>query len=874
VSDSERRYAWLFRLARLRASDEALGDVHEEFAAGGRSVFWLIRQLASTLATRSHHPTFEEGRSSMLSNLWSDVRYTLRTFRRSPGFALAAIVPIALGIGINTSLFSILNNVALRPLPTPESSELVSVYQRFEGVQKRRVHGARMMFSMPEYRAYHAGARTVSDIAAYTMPWRVTLAGSTPQDIEGILVSCNYFDVLRLRPVIGPGLTAGNCEAADAQLPIVLGHALWSTTFNSDAGIVGRTLTLNDRVAVVVGVAPPGFEGTELSRASFFMSTSFQRAYHDQPQLSWLTMLARRRPDASLAQVRAELGVIAAQIDSQQPGRSTELSVAPATALSFPFARGEFLMRAGLVLGAFSLVLLIACANVANVLLARAAGRTREIAVRLSVGASRSRLIRQLLTESCVIALAGGAAGLMIGWWSFQILLVRVFSSIDGGMSEARLALPPDLTVLWYALGLTLVTSLVCGMVPALQASKPDIQGALKREAADTGVRRAGWLRGALIAVQVAVCMVLLVSAGLLLRALHAANTLDVGFDHQQVATVSYALRPPAYDDQRAAVFQRELMERVRALPGVDAVAQVGKVPFSNGRMQTGMRLPNSDVDHQIEINHVSPEYFDILRIPLLSGRTFAATESLHGGAVIVSESTARRYWPGENPVGRTVLLEMDRMVPFEVVGVARDALVTQSAEAMASYVYLPPVATAQRGLRLLVRSRTDPGALAAGITAAVRDLDAGLVVNVARLDAGLAEWQTNSRLIALLSAGLGALALVLSAIGVYGLVAYVVTRRRREVGIRMTLGATSRDVQLLLVRQTLTPVAIGIIVGIAGAAVASSALEGSLFGVNRLDPLTFVAAALFLMSVAATAAMMPARQAVRIDPVTTLRSE
>lgn len=874
MRDTSRRYRWLFALARLRAGEEALGDIHEDLVAGGRSVFWLVRQLASTLIARSRSPIFDERRSSMLANFTGDVRYTLRTFRRRPGFALAAIVPIALGIGINTSVFSILNNVALRPLATPGSTELVSIYQQFEGVQKRRVHGARMMFSMPEYRAYRDAAHTVSGIAGYTVPWKVTLGGPTPQEIEGLLVTCNYFDVLKLQAAIGPGFTAQNCEAGNAPVAIILSHALWTTAFNSDRDIVGRTLQVNDQIAAVVGVAPPGFDGTELTRSSFFMSTSFQRNYFEQPQLSWLTMLARRQPGTPLAQVRAELDVIANQIDRQQPGRSTTLDVSPATALSMPFARSEFLTRGGMVLGAFALVLLIACANVANVLLARAAGRTREIAIRLSVGASRWRLIRQLLTESLVIAVVGGSGGLMVSWWSFQILLARMLAAFDDGMSAARLAMPPDLTVLWFAAGLTLLTALICGMVPALQASKPDVQNALKRDGIDLGIRGAGWVRGGLIAVQVTVCLVLLISAGLLLRALYAASTLDVGLDYKNVVSVSYALRPPSYDDEKAVAFQRQMLERVRALPGVESAAFVGKIPFSQGRAQTGFRLQGSAEDRQIEFNRVSAEYFDILRIPLVRGRTFTEAEMAHDGAVIVSEATARHYWPGRDPVGQTVLVELERMTPVVIVGVVADALVSQSQEAMTSYMYLPSVPSDQRGSRLIVRSPIELGALTAGITSIGRELDPGLVVSVARVEAGLAQWQANSRLIASLSTGVALLALVLAAIGVYAVVAYAVTRRRREVGIRLALGATARDVQVLLARQTLTPVAIGVAFGVATAAALSRVLERSLFGISPLDPIAFAGAALFLMTIAAVATLVPTRSAARVDPVKTLRYE
>jgi predicted permease len=848
--------------------------MQEEFASGNHSSFWLVRQILSTIRKTQSQVTFDERRPEMLSNFWSDIRYTLRIFRRNPGFAVAAVVPIALGIGINTGVFSVLNNVAFRPLPAPNPTELVSVYQEFQGVQKRRVRGARMMFSTPEYRVYRGTTRTLSGVAAYSMPWTVTLGGQSPQEIEGVLVTCNYFDVLQLRPAIGTGFTSANCDTRSGPPAVVLSHVLWTHAFAADPEIVGKTITLNGQPVAVVGVAPEGFDGIELTKAAFFASTSLQQGFNEDPQLSWLTLLGRRERGADISQVRAELTVVAGQIDRQQPGRTTVLNVAPATSLTFPVARREFFSLAAVVMAAFALVLLIACANVANVLLARAAGRTKEIAVRLSVGASRGRLVQQLLTESLTIALAGGIAGSLLAWWSFQMLLARLPSYLPGDIPQPRIDAHPDLTVLWFGLGLTVITALVCGMVPAIRASKPELHTAMKQDGADFG-RRAGWLRGTLITVQISVCMVLLISAGLLLRALYAAHTIDPGFDYRNVAVVSPALRGPSYDDARVAAFQRQFMERIRSLPGVELAAQVSKVPLSPGRQQATFRLPHQQDEIVVDLNSVSPEYFSLLRIPIARGRTFTAAE-LQGAprAVIVSEATARRYWPGQDPVGRFILMGADRDAPLEVVGVAKDAHVSHVAETESSYMYLPAGPTAQRGLRALVRSDTDFGALARSISAAGRELDPELVVRVDRLEGNIEYWRGRSRLTASLSGALSLLALLLAMVGVYGVVSYVVSRRRREVGIRLTLGATARDVQQLIIRQTLRPIVIGVVIGVAAAAAASRTLESVLFGISPFDLIAFTAAALFLVSVALVAALLPTREALRVDPVTALRYE
>ena len=845
----------------------------EEYASGERSAFWLIREIFSAVRRPRTHETLHERRAQMLSNVWTDTRYALRTFRRNPGFAAAAMIPIALGIGINTGIFAILSNVALRPLPTPDSTALVTVHQDFQGVKGRRVHGARSMFSVPEYETYRDTTKTLSGIMAYTMAWTFTLGGKAPQEIEGVLVTCNYFDVLRVRPSIGAGFTQASCAAPNAAPSVILSHALWTRAFDADPDIVRKTITLDGQTVAVVGVAPEGFDGIAFTRAAFFVSTALQPDYHKNPQLSWLTMVGRRADGSGIDEVRAELAVIASRIDRLQPGRSTTLIVAPATSLSLPVERREFLAMSAIVLAAFGLVLLIACANVANVLLARAAGRTREIAIRLSVGASRWRLIRHMLTESLMIAIVGGAAGSLLTWWSFQLLLQRFLASLPGTVSQPRIDANMSLDALWFSLALTAVTALVFGLVPALQATNHDLQAVTKQNGADFAGPTRGRLRGLLIGIQVAVCMALLVSAGLLLRALHAAETTDPGFDYRNVAVVSTSFRGPGYDDARVALLRRQLREQIGNQAGIEAISLVGKTPLSPGRMQTAFRRAGEETAHDVDFNPVSPEYFSLIRIPIVQGRTFTSAE-LEGTprAVIVTEATARRYWPGLDPIGRSIVLGLKTDVPLQIVGIAKDAQVSNVAQTESSYIYLPAGSTAERGLTMLVRSQGDFDTLATGIRAVTQALDPTLVVRVAPLQENLDYWRAGSRVIASLSGSLGLLALILACGGVYGVVSYVVARRRREVGIRMALGATGRDVRILILRQTLRPVAAGVLVGAIGAAAASRTLESVLFGVSPFDPVAFIGAPLFLFGAAAVATLLPLRQAMKVDPISTLR--
>jgi macrolide transport system ATP-binding/permease protein len=862
-------------------SEEELGDTLEEYTTRKRTRLWLLRQMLSTIPrSRLRLRIEEKGNSEMLSSLSQDVRYVLRTLRRSPGFAAAAIAPIALGIGINTGVFSILNNVMYRSLPAPEPNELLSIYQDFRGVQKRRVHGARSMFSLPEYRAYRDGSRTLSGVTAYTKSWTVTLGGRFPQEIEGVLVACNYFDVLRLRPAIGTGFTSANCDVPNAPPSVVLSHALWTRAFAADPDIVHKTITLNGLDVAVVGVAPEGFDGTELARATFFAPVSLQPAiypeqnYVNDPQVSWLTLLARRHADTAIDQVRAELAVVANQIDQQQPGRSTTLLIAPATSLSLPVARRDLTSVAVIVVAAFGLILLIACANVANVLLARGEARSREIAVRLAIGAKRGRLVRLLLTESAVIALIGGVAGTLLAWWTFQALVPSMLSTVPR-MSQPRLDASPNLTALWFALAITVATAMLCGIVPALRASRPELHGVIKQDGAQVKARPGGWLRGALISLQVAVCMVLLISSGLLLRALHATYSLDPGFEYQNVAVVSVDLRGPRYSDATADAFRKQLIERLASLPGVRAVAQVSKVPLSPGRSQGTFRLPAQEQTHELDVNAVSPDYFAVLGLPIVRGRPFTRAE-LDGDAraAMVTEATARRLWPGQDPLGRTIVAASSSERALEIVGVVRDAHVSNVANAESNYLYLPAGPSVQRRLTLLVRGDRDSDALARNISSMIKTLDAGLLAQVQPLEANLDFWRTVSRSVAALSGSLSVLALVLASIGVYGVVSYTVSRRRREVGIRMALGASRRAVQALVLRETLRPVGVGVLFGVLAAGASSQLLERGLFGISPFDPAAFAAAAIFMLTVATMATVLPTRAALKVDPVTALRHD
>jgi predicted permease len=873
----------LFRLRFRRSAEFALGDLLEEWNEGTRSRRWLWRQAGSMLwpgTKRSGDAyTQRENKMNIISAFWSDLRYAARTLRKNPGFTAVAVLAIALGIGVNTGIFTVLNGAALRPLPVPGSADIVSVYQNSRGLKERNVHGAESFFSWPEYKRYRDDNRVLAGLAAYEPFLSVTLGGDRPQQLLGQLASCNYFEVLNEPPALGRAFSASDCAVPREGAVAVLSDNLWRNSFAADPAIVGRKIVLNRQPFTVIGVAPPGFLGTEPVASAFWAPVTMQfmlerdMDWFEKPNMSWLVLLGRTNPGVSRSQVRADMAVIAGRIDQLTPGRSTTLEIETGTFLSMPEARKIAIGAGAVLLVGVGMVLLIACANVANLLLARAAGRQKEIAVRLSVGASRGRLIRQLLTESVLIAVLGGALGSVIAVWSFEAIVGFVFSHLPRGAPPIVVGVGPDIRVLGYAVILTLVTGVVFGLVPALQASRPDVNTALKQAGGTGGKTADGFLRHALVGTQVAVSMVLLIAAGLLLRGLYQAQTIDPGFEMKNVTIVSFDLRGQGYDDTRAGRFQQQAIDRLSALAGVDAVAEAGNAPLSDNHRGTMFSIPGQPGSYQVELNEVSPEFFSLLGVPIVRGRNFTGIEQRTGAAVtIVTESTARRFWPNQDPLGK--ILHMERERDVQVIGVVKDARVSHLATSNETYLYLPSGPKEQIRMQLLVHSASGFAAAAAGIRAAIQSLDSGLVVDAARLEDNLEVWRAPSRIVAILAGSLGALGMLLACIGVYGVVSYAVSRRVREIGIRMTLGADAREVKSLILRQAMRPVVIGALIGIAGCAAVSQILKSMLFGISAHDPVAFVAVPLILLSVALAASYIPARRATKVDPMVALRYE
>ena len=817
-----------------------------------------------------------------LEQLLQDLRFAARTLWRSPGLTVAAVLAIALGVGINVGIFSVLNGLALRLLPVPRAQEIVSVNQvfHFHGRGNRFIHNNSGWFSYSEYLDYRDHNHVFSGVVAYEPYVNATLAGETVRQLLGTAASCNYFDVLLEHPAHGRGFVDGDCAASGANAVAVVSDELWRSQFAADPALVGRKIVLNRTAYTVVGIARPGFTGTEPIPSAFWVPVTMQPALEpgdnrlSNDNMSWLAMLGRTRPGVTLEEIRADLGVLAARIDQRHPGRTTSLAIRTATFFSSPEERQYLVPVASVVLAAFALVLLIACANVTNLLLARASVRQKEIALRITLGAGRGRLVRQLLAESLLLSVLGGAFGSLFAFWSFIRVTRFVIHHLPHDFPPLAVNVAPNMHVLLYALVLTLFTGVAFGLAPALRSSRPDLNSSLKGDSSSFGLPKPSgrFLLNSLVGSQVAVCMVLLVAAGLLLRGLYYAQTVDPGFAIKGVATTFLDLGKQGYDQAHATLFMTRFRERLRGLPGVMEVAQAECAPLSHDFSVDHFSVPGRADQVPIEYNHVSPNYFSLTAIPIVRGRTFTAGESHDAASIIVTESTARRLWPGQDPLGKALRESSGR--EHTVIGVAKDAQVAHLGELDTNYLYYPAGPQDDSRGYVMVRYAGSFSDVAKGIHDAAQSIDPGIAIDVTRLEDYLEVWRAPSRIVTGLSGTLGALALLLCSIGVYGMVSYSVSRSVREIGIRMALGANQAEVMRHVLWQALRPVLIGGALGVVLCFALSGVLSSMMFGIGPHDPIAFVSVPLFLLFVASVATFIPARRATQVDPMAALRCE
>jgi predicted permease len=829
---------------------------------------------------RAQEQTWEVWSVTWFEQLLQDLRYGARTLLRSPGLTVAAVLAIALGVGINVGIFSVLNGLALRLLPVPHAQELVGVDQilHFQERGNRYIHNNSAYISWSEYRDYRDHNHAFSGVAAYEPYLDATLAGSSARQLTGAAASCNYFDVLEEHPAEGRGFAPSDCAGPGINAVVVVSDSEWRTQFGADPALIGKAIVLNRTPYTVIGIARPGFTGTEPIPSAFWVPVTMDDAIEPgehrlaNDNMSWLAMIGRTRPGVSMAQVRADLDVIAQRINQRYPGRAITLSIHAARFFSSPEERDFLIPISSVILAAFALVLLIACANVSNLLLARASVRQKEIALRLSLGAGRWRLVRQLLTESLLLSLAGGVLGSLLAFWSFVRLTHFVTTHLPGDFPPIVINVAPDLRVLLFSLLLTLFTGIAFGTAPALQTTRPDLNNSLKGNGSSPGRRGNRFLLNTLVGSQVAVCMVLLLAAGLLLRGLYYAQTVDPGFEIKGVATTFLDLAQQGYDQPRATRFMQRFVEELGGIPGVLEVAQAECAPLAHDFSGDHFTLPGRSDQIPIEYNHVTPNYFALTGIPIVRGRDFTAGEAHDATDVIVTESTARRLWPGSDPLGQT--LRDSSGHSYTVIGIARDAQVSHLGESTSNYLYYPFGSENDARSYTLVRYAAGYSDVAKGMRAAAHSIDPNVSIDVTRLEDYLNVWRAPSRIVAGLSGALGALALLLCSIGVYGMVSYSVSRSVREIGIRLALGANKTTVLRHVLGQAMRPVLLGGGVGVLLSALVSGVLSSMMFGISAHDPVAFIFVPCFLFGIAAAATLIPARRAMGVDPMVALRCE
>jgi predicted permease len=823
----------------------------------------------------------------MIDRVWQDLRYTVRSLTKAPLFALAAIATLALGIGANAALFSVADATALRPPDVPNPGELVRVFTS----TKDSPYGE---LPYPDYQDFRREARSVSGLVAYES---ADFALSRTRDasasyVGGWLVSANFFSVLGVEPALGRGFRP---EEDGSPSPVaVISHRLWEREFASDAGIVGQEVLVSGAPFTIVGVTPESFGGTDLffHPDVFIPLASMRMAYPNTPPAvledrldRWLTVLGRLAPGVSADDATAEFTVLGERLARQFPdtNRDRRVVVLPEMTARVRLDQGGA-DGVTVILGLVGLVLLLACANVSNLVLSRNALRVRDVALRAAMGATRAHLIRQSLTESALLAVAGGAAAVLVGGWAIAYLSrIIIIPSALPLYVDFRL----DARVIGFTAAATFAAAVLTGLIPALQASRASLSPVIKQRP-DPLPRRVT-ARTALVVVQLAISVLVLVAAGLLVQAAGAAQRVDPGFRRDRVLLLSFNPGLVRYDSTRTTAFYQQIVERVRELPGVEAVGLTRFLPLgvSSGSMTLlvdGTRTPEGQGRVSIAETVVDPGYWRVMRTPILQGRAFDDRDTAISPRVaVVNETFAAQFWPGENPLGKTVRIP-DVPGPngarqthvLEVVGIASDGKYWQLAEATRPFIYRPVTQSLAGSLTMTVLARESADAIVPGVRAAVTGVDANVpMFDVTTFDSFYhSRPLLPSRVMARIVSALGVLSLLLASIGLYAVIAFLFARRTQEIGIRIAVGASPGQVVRMVLRQAAVLVIPGLTVGLVLAAVLTPLLASPAFDfVTPANPLVMTLAAVTMAAVAFAAATLPALRASRIDPVTALRT-
>lgn len=881
---------WLKQLlSRRRRFDELHESIQEHLEEKIDELMeeGLSREEAARQARREFgNVTLIEERSRevwqwpRLESFIQDLRYGARMLLKRPSFTLVAVLTIGLGIGANTAIFSLVNTILLRPLPIAQPEQVVTLNFGTPG------HGVFPLVGYPEYKDYRDRNQSLVGLAAYGMAPVSLSSNGINERVWGYYVTGNYFSLLGVGAALGRVITPEDDRAPGAHPEVMLSYKCWQQRFGADPQIIGRSVQIGGRNYTVIGVTPPGFRGTELASTPelwfpMMMKPGLEMGSGPlKGRTAPVSTVGRLKEGVSWAQAESDLNLIAAQLEREYPqANKGKIVVLSQPGLFGAAMRGTVLRFTAVSMGVVALVLLLACTNLVNLLLARASERHREIAIRLAIGAGRLRVLRQLLTESVLLALLGSALGLALAYGAIEFASVRM--PVLFGFTPIELQL--DWRVLLFTLTLALLTGILFGLLPGLQATRPDLIPALKNESTIGGYRRSR-LQKVLVVAQMSLSLVLLLCAGLVLRGLQRAQQIDPGFNPRQAVEVSFDLGLQQYDQERGREFQRQALERVRSLPGLQAAALTARVPLTSG--EGGGRgifierdEPKDATQAPIALTtSISLDYFRTMETRLLQGRDFTAQDNAQSPPVaIVNETFARRFWPGESPIGKRFNFTNGNTKGkwIEIIGVAQDGKYASLGEQPTLFVYLPLAQNYESKVTLIARGAGDLNQLMAAIRNEILGLDRHLSLYdvrtmVEHMDVPLFP----ARAAAMALGGFGALALLLAAVGIFGVMSHSVTQRAPEIGIRIALGADSKEIIRLIVGQGALMVGIGVVIGLGGAVLGTRLLANLLFGVSALDPLTFTGVTALLTATAFVACYLPARRATRVDPLVVLRQE
>ncbi len=815
--------------------------------------------------SRSSASIFKQG---IMQTLFQDLRYGARTLLKNPGFTVVAVITLALGIGANAAIFSVVNATLLRPLPFDDPDRLIMIRET----------------KLPQFPEFSVSPGNFLDwknqntvferLVAFSDATFNLIGVAEPERLRGMRVSDGFFSMLGARPRMGRDFLTEE-DSPGRNNVVILSNGLWQRRFGGDPNILNREITFSGGIYTVVGVMPADFRYGD-GAAEFWTPMAFTAEQAQQHGSHYVSALGRLKPGATLDQARSEMNMIADRLAKQYPDSNTGWNVRLTALLEYTVRSVKPALL--VLLGAVAFVLLIACANVANLLLARAASREKEIAIRTSLGAGRARIVRQLLTESVLLALAGGLVGLLVGKWGMDLLLALAPENLPR-ISDVSL----DSRALSFTAALTLLTGLGFGLFPALQASRPNLNETLKdagRGSTDEGRRRL--VRSALVVLEVALAIVLLVGAGLLIRSFMRLRDVDPGFNPQNALTVGIPLSQRKYPDNvKQVAFYTQLIEKVSALPGVRAVGASMVTPLSDNDFVLGLMIEGRPPDApgsgpSTNYYSVTPGYFEAMGIPLLKGRLFTESDTRDTPRVaIINETMAKRFFPGEDPIGKRVHVTMGPTLYRQIVGVVGDVKHYSLDQETTAQTYEPYKQQPFNGMTLVARTSGDPAGLSASIRGEVMKIDKDQPVsNIRTLEQYLSTSIAQQRFSALLFGIFSAVAMALASVGIYGVLSYSVTQRRREIGIRMALGAARRDVLRLVVGRGMLLTLIGMAIGLVAAFALTRLMSTLLFSVSATDPMTFILIALLLGVVALLACLIPARRATKVDPMVALRCD